>query len=1045
MNTLYPPSPTRGLLIRSKSTVAWFIALLFIGSISQFSAAQVNPSRVQQELENRGMTVEEARREAIRLGIDLTDPVVARQRARSLGVSEDLINQMLGAVEDETSPGMGVGVGEQDRSVPVIAGRPLVSPGAIKATNLETFLPVDAIEDEAMLIDSVLVRVPLMDEGTGISDVDLFFYNEMARDTLYTEEVRRVLGSKYEGTWEAIFYIYSDVSLGEWNLYVFARDEMGNDNIIDTNEPFLVSDQEIAQIAPDSVEVEMELTYFGYDLFELEASSFLPTSMGPVDEGYLVGPGDHLRLLLFGSTEFQHDLVVDNEGRIFVPEVGQRTVAGSRLNSLRDDLRIWLARSYAGLMSEPPEVLMDLSVTRLRPVEVFVLGEVDQPGRFSVPSNSTVFNALYSVGGPRETGSLRSVQVIRFGEIVHSVDLYDYLLRGYSVADVRLRSNDHVFIPARGKTVSIEGEIQRPAYYELREGEGFSELLEFAGGLNPEAYTERFQVERVIPFSEREDPRIVRRVLDYDLREVLSGTVKVDLADGDEVTIFSIPGSENLASLSRVQSVFIDGAVFNPGRYQLSDSLTTVRSLIEQANGLTGDAHFGRMELIRLTDQLRREVISLNLNDILEDIPTQNLVLKAQDSIRVFSNSDLEMDRFVTISGQVQNGGTFQLLEGMTLSDLLFKAGGLTDSEFLKEVFVNRADLFRKGRYEGEEFIIPFHLGDALLGSGMGPEKLQPGDEIRIYPIDVEVVQDRFVTISGAVKREGKFKFRDGMTLEDLVLQAGGFSEGAYLQEIEVARRDTLKDSDDRGSSIMVPLINQTLPMNVTFGVKDSLNALLAARLFALEHRDRVFIRTNPDFEELHSITLGGEIRFPGNYALLRENETLADLITRAGGVLPTAYPKGGRLTRDNLQVIVEMEKAINGNKEADIVLLPGDEVYIPPQPNTVAVRGNVANEGLIKYEPGRRVSYYLKRAGGVRPESELVLLTQASGATFRVRRGLFRSNPVVDEGARIMVTRKPPKEPGERIDIGRTVVESIGIISSAMTIVVLARQAFNN
>ena len=1003
-------------------------------------------SRIQQELESRGMTVEEARREALRLGIDLTDPVVARQRARSLGISEDIINQMLEAVESEGGVQAPQEFGEVDRSVPILAGRPLVSPGAVKVSDIEPFLPVESLEEEEVIIvDSVLVRVPLIDEGTGISEVDFFFYNEEMRDTLYTEEVRRVLGSKYEGTWEAVFYLDAQISFGEWVLFVFARDEAGNDNIIDTGELLVVSDQEIAEVEQDSVELEMELAYFGYDLFELEASSFLPTSMGPVDEGYLVGPGDHLRLLLFGSTEFQHDLVVDNEGRIFVPDVGQRTVAGTRLNSLRDDLRIWLARSYAGLVSEPPEVLMDLSVTRLRPVEVFVLGEVDQPGRFSVPSNSTVFNALYSVGGPRVSGSLRSVQVIRFGEIVHTVDLYDYLLRGFSIADVRLRSNDHVFIPSRGKTVSIEGEIKRPAYYELREGEGFNQLLEFAGGLKPEAYTDRFQIERVIPFNERNDPRMVRRVLDYDLKEVLSGEVQVDLADGDKVTIFSIPGIENLASLSRVESVIIDGAVFNPGRYQLSDSLTTIKSLIDRANGVTGDAHLGRMELIRLTDDLKREVISLILDDVLNDLPTQNLVLKSQDSIRVFSNSELERDQFVSITGQVQNPGTFDLLEGMTLSDLLFKAGGLTDNQYLKEVFVNRADLFRKGRFEGEEFIIPFHLGDALLGNGMGPEKLQPGDEIRVYPIDVEVVQDRFVTISGAVKREGKYKFRDGMTLEDLILQSGGFEEGAYLREIEVARRDTLQGNDDRGSSIMVPLMDQSFPMNVTFGVKDSLNALLAARLFALEHRDRVFIRTNPEFEELHSVSLGGEVRFPGNYALLRENETLAELITRAGGVLPTAYPKGGRLTRDNLQVIVEMEKAINGNKEADIVLLPGDQIYIPLQPNTVAVRGNVANEGLIKYEPGRRVSYYLKRAGGVRPESELVLLTQASGATFRVRRGLFRSNPVVDEGARIMVTRKPPKEPGERIDVGRTVVESLGIISSAMTIVVLARQAFNN
>ena len=156
-------------------------------------------------------------------------------------------------------------------------------------------------------------------------------------------------------------------------------------------------------------------------------------------------------LSYFGAAEFQHDLVVDNEGRIFVPNVGQRTVAGNRLDALRDDLRIWLARSYAGLITEPPDVLMDLSVTRLKPVNVFVLGEVSRPGRFPLTSNSSVFNALYTVGGPQTSGSLRDIRVIRHGTQVHSVDLYEYLLSGYADRDVRLQSGDNVFIPPTRK------------------------------------------------------------------------------------------------------------------------------------------------------------------------------------------------------------------------------------------------------------------------------------------------------------------------------------------------------------------------------------------------------------------------------------------------------------------------------------------------------------------------------------------------------------------------------------------------------------------
>lgn len=689
---------------------------------------------------------------------------------------------------------------------------------------------------------------------------------------------------------------------------------------------------------------------------------------------------------------------------------------------------------------------MDLTVKRLKPVNVFVLGEVSKPGRFPLSSNSTVFNALYTVGGPRTSGSLRNVQVIRHGNIAYSVDLYEYLLKGFSSGDVQLRSNDNVFIPPRGKTVSIQGEVHRPAIYELKPGETFQDLLGFAGGLKAEAYTRRFQIERVVPFEEREDPMQVHSILDFDLASILRGDQQVALADGDLVTIFSIPESSNLAARSRVRSASVTGAVFSPGNYELTNQVRTLRDLIDEANGLTGDAYRGKVELYRLNDNLRQQVVSLNLDEILNDVPTQNLVLQAQDSLVIYSTQVLQETPMVKISGQVRTPGTYDLLENMSVVNLLLKGGGLNDPEYLKNVFRDRADLFRKSPDGRSEEIIPFHLGDALAGEGYANELLQPGDEIRIYPLEVEVLREPYVEISGAVKRGGQFRFREGMTLEDLILQAGGFEEGAYLREVEVTRLDSTRKNAELATSIQVPFMALDSYQSPSFGLSDSLNLRARpARQFQLRHLDRVYVRKDPNFREQQFVTVTGEVQFPGTYTLLRENETLTEIIRRAGGVLPTGYPKGGRLLRDNLQVIIEMDKALAGNYDADMILLPGDEVVIPLQPNTVAVRGNVANEGLIKYEPGKRLTYYLDRAGGKRPETEAILLTQASGATFSVRRrGLFKQNPVVDEGARILVTREQPKEPGERVDIGRTIVETVGIISSTLTIVVLAKQAFN-
>lgn len=1036
--------------IQSVVWVCLFGLLTIISGLTTDAQAQRIPQSVQDQLDAQGMTAEEARREALRLGIDLNDPEGAVRRARQIGVPESVIQQMLAAIEAEEGEAITETDDQADREVPTLAGRPIITPEQLVLPDVNPFMLTEPVQGrfeelEEVEGDTLIVRIPVRDELSGIDQVDIFFVNENAEDTLYAYSVRRVLGSKYDGIWQAMFIVSPDTPSGRWSLYLMAVDEQNNDNIIDTGEILTILREGEELTEADTVSVSDSLAYFGYDLFEIRPEMYEPGNSGPVDEGYLVGPGDELRLIVFGAAEFQHDLLVDNEGRITVPNVGQRTVAGTRLNELREDLRIWLGRSYSGLLTDPPEVLMDLSVTRLKPVSVFVLGEVRQPGRFPLSSNSSVFNALYTVGGPQTSGSLRNVQLVRRGRVVESVDLYEYLLKGFSDGDVRLQTGDNVFIPPRGKTVAIRGEVHRPAIYELRAGERFEDLLEFAGGLKAEVYTRRFQIERVVPFEDRVNPLQVREVLDFDLGKVLKGEQTVTLADGDQVTIFSIPEKSNIAARSRVRAASITGAVSNAGQYELSDSVRTIRNLIEQADGLTGDAYYDKVELFRLQDNLRQEVMSLDLNEIMADVPTQNLVLQPQDSLHIYSLDVLQEKPVVRISGQVRTPGSYDLLENMAVIDLLFKGGGLTDPDYLKSVFKERADLFRKSPDGRSEEIIPFHLGDALSGRGMAVEHLQSGDEIRIYPLEVEVLREPFVEISGAIKRKGQYRFREGMTLEDLILQAGGFEEGAFLKEVEVTRLDSTRDNNELATSIMVPfmsVVGSNAPP--TFGVNDAAAENRGARQFKLRHLDRVYVRKDPGYREQQTVTISGEVGFPGSYTLLRENETLTDLVRRAGGVLPTGYPKGGRLLRDNLQVIVQMDRALMGDSDADIVLLPGDEVVIPLQPNTVAVRGNVANEGLIKYEPGRRMTYYLDRAGGVRPDTEAILLTQASGATFRVRRrGLFKSNPVVDEGALILVTRKQPKEPGERIDIGRTIVETVGIISSTLTIIVLAKQAF--
>ncbi|NNL47301.1 MAG: sugar transporter [Acidimicrobiia bacterium] len=884
------------------------------------------------------MTAEQARRQAEALGIDLSNPVQAAQRARELGVPESTIQRLLRAVQEQEAA------------------------------------------DEP---DTANVVLP-----------------PILADTLA---------------------VLPDTSLQAERRLALAR-AAAEAQIETPLEEFAAARQ---------------LPYFGYNVFQNVPDAFQPSAVGPVDDGYIVGPGDELRLSVWGAAEFQYDLAVDREGRVFVPNVGQITVAGRRLEALRNDVRLSLSRSYAGLTSNPPSVSMDLTLTRLRPVQVFVLGEVARPGGYTVSSYSTAFNILYSVGGPLTSGSLRSVQVIRGGRVVSTVDIYNYLLKGYDSNPVRLQSNDFVFIPPRQITVAIEGAVYRPAIYELAEGEGMADLVRYAGGLLPDAYTKRFQIDRIIPFDRRIDPSIAREVLDYSLESVISGASEVPLRDGDKVTLSSIVDLVDNA-------VSVSGEVYQPGRYEIGDRIRTVRDLVREADGVTGMAHLEKANLVRVRDDSTEVLISVNLARAIEGDPAHDVYLRARDSLVVFSTKRLEAPRRVSIGGQIRAPGRYTLRDSMTVYDLLFAGGGLLDQEWLKDVYLERADLFRKLPDGKTEEIIPFNLTDALRQQSGGRMLLQPEDSIQVYPLTVEVIEDRFVHVNGAVYKPGRYRFTDNMSVEDLIIQAGGLTEAAYRDFVEVARAMRYTASGEHEVvTHRVKLSGQGPEQGIDFRLGTN-GTSSEARGFKLEHRDRVFVRVDPNFRSLETVSITGEVRFPGTYALVSEDEKLSSLIQRAGGILPTGYAKGGRYYRDDEQLITEVDEVVKGKEKADVILRPGDEVFIPPAPNAVSVVGNVVTEGLIKYERGRRLSYYLDRAGGTKEDTEDIILTQASGATFKVRRGLIPANPVVDDGAIIRVTQKPPKEEGERADVGKVFTESLAILSSTLTVIVLALRAFN-
>ncbi|QQS35722.1 MAG: SLBB domain-containing protein [Ignavibacteriales bacterium] len=787
-------------------------------------------------------------------------------------------------------------------------------------------------------------------------------------------------------------------------------------------------EQEI-QVDRTPVPGENGLEYFGYNIFKNIPSSFEPSEIGPIDPGYLIGPGDVLRLSVWGAVELQYQLTVDQQGNIFIPTAGQFFVSGTSYESLQQKMTAYLSKFYEGLASDPPTIFLDISLAKLKPIKIFVMGEINQPGGYNISSFATVFNALYAVGGPRTTGSLREIRVVRNNKVIASVDIYDYLLKGELIGDVRLQNNDMIFIPPRKKTVSISGEVLRPAIYELKENENLSKLLEFAGGLNATAYTGRAQINRIVPFEKRDKNFLDKEFIDVDLSSVIKKQSDVDLYDKDAITIFTI--------LDKVENyVTISGSVYRPGTFELS-TVSSISELIERAEGVLPETYFGKADIIRTRPDESFEFISIDLAKALEGDSENNITLEPRDEVKIYSVYELVDKKFVSISGFVKQPVTLPYADSLTLYDMVFRAGGLQDPFFRGRAFIVRGDLIRVNPDGVSTRIIPFDL-EKLLKDQSFNMQLMPGDKIYIYSANVEKELDKFVTIEGEVRKPGLFPLSTNMTVTDLILQAGGFTEKslrttAYVNRIRPGGFEGDKLSETHIITLQPGFVKDMSDNKIETGEND----------FVLQHKDVVVIRKNPDYESQRRVTISGEVKYPGVYVLETRNQTVLDLIKMSGGPTSEAFLYGAVFNRGGTRLNVNLEELFESEDADDNVLLrDGDNITIPFKPNTVLLTGEVNNPGLFKFVPGESVKDYIDKAGGETDSANYIIHTKANGEADKVGFGWFTSNPDVYDGSKIHVTKLPPPPPeGLPVDVGGTIKDVLAIVVSAVTIIVLANQ----
>jgi len=528
---------------------------------------------------------------------------------------------------------------------------------------------------------------------------------------------------------------------------------------------------------------------FGYSIFNYIPSTFEPSLNIPTPTNYIIGPGDEIIISLWGETQQVHNLTVSKNGDIYIPNVGLIDINGLSLREVKSKIFTTLSKVYSTLKSDNSPVKTKIEVTtgKLRSVKVYLLGEVNVPGGYTLPSLSSAFTAIYYGGGPTINGTLRNIQVIRGGKIISKIDLYDFLISGKKTNDVRLEDEDIIFVPQVGKRIAATGNLFRPSIYELREKENFSDLLKFAGGLKSTAYYERTHIERIIPFAQRKvySNNILSIDLNYkSIEELIASTYKLE--DGD---VISFPEINSFAE----NRVVITGYVKKPGVYEIPKSGLKIRDLILKADSLRDNAFTQKATIVRTLPTEKKEILTFNLIEAIKNNPNENISIQNRDSVIIYNYESFSPTRTVEILGEVKAPGTYNRVEKLTLSKLLVLAGGVTEKATLKNIEITRLDTTKMDVYSKRlVFALPQNYWNTSIQNDF---ELQDYDRIVIK-------SDPYKNFSPTVKLTGEFIYpgaysiiKKGERLLNFIKRAGGFKQTAYFEGLHIIRDENLLSS----------------------------------------------------------------------------------------------------------------------------------------------------------------------------------------------------------------------------------------------------------
>lgn len=503
---------------------------------------------------------------------------------------------------------------------------------------------------------------------------------------------------------------------------------------------------------------------YGHDFFNNKNLSFEPNMNIATPANYRLGPGDAVYVDIYGATQKSIESTVSPDGYITIEGYGPVQVSGLTVAQANARLRSTMGARYQSSR-------IRLSVGQTRTITVNVMGEVRNPGTYTVSAFATVFHALYMAGGPNQLGTLRNVKVYRNNRLVSVVDIYDYLLNGKQSGNIKLGDNDIVIVGSYDCLVNIAGKVKRPMYYEMKKSESVGTLIKYAGGFSGDAYTQSVRVIR----------KTGKEYSIFNVNEFDMSSFRV--ADGDSVYVDSIiPRYENM--------VEVKGAVFRPGMYQLGDEINSVRSLVEAAGGVTEYAFQNRAVMHRMKEDRHLEVVQVDLKGIL-DGSVADIPLKNEDVLFIATRQDAKQEQYVSIRGEVYYPGQYKYADNETLEDFILQAGGLTNTASTSKIDVSRR-IYNPSATTSDTIIAKtysFSLKDGFVVEGEPGFKLKPYDEVYVRKSPGSTEQEN-IEVRGEVMFAGAYTLPKRNTrLSDIVKAVGGFSESAYVEGARLERR----------------------------------------------------------------------------------------------------------------------------------------------------------------------------------------------------------------------------------------------------------------